>query len=1551
MVGLSAACAAGSLWADSGTWTATTGGNWNDPANWDGGIIASNSGFTATLNAGTGTINNDMADPALALQGLTFAGGGYELAGGTVTLDAAGFLTVQGGTQTVSAPLSLSGNTFLNVASAQTMALNGLLSGSGGLTIKGGRVVLGNADNAYLGATVIVTGLVETASVDAFGDSSADPANLVLGDGTLRYTGASATLSRGFTVAPTNFGNRAAAIDVTDAGATLTVAGKVVTPNGCFIKTGPGTLAFTYPGDQQLSRSRQAVVEGTPLTFDANGSASTNGYALFTVDNGKLVLGAANQTNNIVGVAWVGARNNTSPRMEVLGGVTKVSGAYFTIGRGTGTAPYLAKPSLYIGNGAYMEMGSFVMANNNGNNNFRCNPDLAITNGTLVVFGDCFLGENTVATSTVTVANNSLFRNDSNTRDRGMILAFGGPAKTDLTFDTASTGRVYMARFAKFTSMTVKGNSVFEMDGSPINVTNADFNTGTVLFNGGTLAQRSPKLASDWFRGVTNVLVGANNLTLDAGGYAWLEPPTTAFASSPGGKLAKTGVGTAALRPTALNVDLNAGRLALSIESPQVTNGTRGVVTASANTSIELAASGAAGGMNLGVGTSPVTLTPHSLASNPDLWRFAERAMRRTDGILQLTPEVGTVVGANQNQRGAAFLMRKQTLSGAWTCTFNYVCWSLTANPADGVAFVLQNDPRGSVACGSTGSNLGYGGTGGITNSIALGIDSYNHRLFYGRQGSFVITNALPAALPKLAQSPVKTKFTVAYNGAGLLMIEIARPGSLTYRYTWSVNLPAEIGANEAYLGFTGGTGGSFGQQSIADVTFDNGLTVMPSYCRYGGAVTLAGGAALNTISTPTSQQRGFVLGSLAYGDQAVVSAASASAASSATPAPTLTEQGMWKLNQNANWKPDGRLAVSKNANNTPGSAFTTNLYPISGSWTARFNYDMGLHTTPPADYINFIVQSGSTNSTVHAPNPGFAIQWRYYMGGTNSTMVRMYLNGVETLGSTNIAPVSLYANPLATMTVAYDASAKTVTVITEQTAGAYTNIFTGVDMGATVGSTSAYLGFGAFTGGLNAENIVSDFTFTSPAVSSSANALGYVGFDKLSGAGTLVKRGSAALGLMGDIDKPTSNVTVRLEQGGLVLRKNNLEPLLVTGARSDWVFTPEGKWGDDSTLQFCTMGVLNSTGSATSARRIRIKEPWTLSYSFLFGAKSIPPADAYSLFFHNDPRGPGAVGGPTLDAGYAGASAVVNSLGLRWYFYPGHTGAASNKVAIGRGGVWNVGSYQSYLPVVLVNGITDVVITYDPAAATLTAALKQGAYGATNVFTGVNIPTDVGSDYAYVAFGGGCGGSQGEMRVRDFAMTYAAPLADTVASQSYLANLDLPAASTNTVTLDSTVLAGSYALTAVQVGDGATLGVDAKAQPGTLAVASVAQSGDATYSVASACTLALGGVSGGGTVTKTGAGALALTGATAAYAGDTVLAAGTLSLGAPRLPRGTDLHVTTGATLSLAFDGKQYIHALFIDGVAQPGGIYTAVNAPWITGSGQLVVTYPPVGSLIMLQ
>ncbi len=1547
MVHLVAACAASALWADNGTWTAASGGNWSDPANWAAATPASNSTYTAFFTTGSGTVNNDLT--GLALLGVQLSGSGFTLAGNTLTLDSAGFITVLGGSHTVSLPLALQGNTTFRVASAQTLNVSGAVSGNGGLTVYGGRAVLGNAANSYTGATVLVTGILEVASVNALGSSPADPANLSLGDGTFRYTGTSATLSRGFTLAPTNFGNRAIAIDVTNAATTLTVAGKVATPNGSFIKTGDGTLAFTYPGYQEIGKTKPANGESGVITYDANGVADTNSYPTFVVDRGRVILGAAGQTNVIVASSgWVGSKTLTSPRLDIIGGVTRFTGGYFTIGRGTGTTNSPQSPSMYLSGGSYVtiEGSGLVLDNANGQANHRCRPYLSIDNATLRVFNDCFLSEDGNATSTVTVANGGMFQSDSSSPVKGFSISQNVGAKTDVTFDTGSTGLVYQARVQRGGTLTVIGNSVFAMDTTPTNAYQTDFNVGRVLFNNGKLAQRTTSLVSDWFVSLTNILVGANNMTLDVASQAWLDAPTRADPSNLGGKLIKTGNGTLVIRPTALNVQVNAGRMAYAVEAPQVTNlNNTSTATFAGGSSVELSANGAANGVTLALSGATLNLTPHSLASNPDLWRYNDRAMRRGDGILQLTPEMGTA-GALANQRGSAFLQRKQTVSGPWTATFSYICWATGTDPADGFAFVLQNDPRGSSAIGSTSANLGYADTttSRITNSIAVGINVTGHQIRFGRQGTLVDTRALPSLLPKLGSAPIKTKFTVRYDGAGSMTVLIDRPGSITYGYTWQVNIATEVGASDAYIGFSGGTGGRYGQHSITDFLFDNGTATQPAYCRYGGSISLGTSETLTTVGNPSTQQRGFVIGKLAYADQSVVKADAVAAVVISPPAPTLADQGMWTLTGQANWKPDGRLAVATNANGSSGTAFTTNLYPIAGSWTARFGYDIGLTSVPPADYFTFIVQSAAANNVATVPNPGFAIMWRYYEGAIRTTQVKMFTNNVMQIATTNASPVDLVAGGHATMTVSYDAAAKTVTVITSQAAGACTNVFSGVDMVADVGYVQqAYLGFGAATGGLNAENIVSDFSFSSAAMAAASGGTGYLAFDKLSGSGTLIKRGTAALGLMGDMDQPTSNLAVRLEQGGLVLRKNNLEPLSVTGARSDWAFTPEGKWGDNGTLQFCTY-VVNSTGTATTSRRVRVKEPWTVTYSFMSSAS----ADAYSFFLHNDPRGPSAVGGPTTGAGYNG---ITPSIGLRWCFYPGHAASVSNKVTIGRAGNWDEGKNVSYLPVVLLNGLTGFNIKYDPVAATLTTVLTQGVYAVTNVFTGVNVPTDVGSDYAYLGFGGGCGGANAEMRVRDFTMTYGSSLTDTLPDQTYLANLTLPGASTNTVTLDTSIASGSFKIAAATVGSGATFGLAAAVQPGTLTVGSVTQSGDAFYPVAAGCTLVASNVVGGATLNKSGAGTLALAGSVATYAGATRLTAGTLSLPAPLMPTATDLYVTNGVTLNLAFTGRQYVHMLTVNGVLMYAGVYTSANTSWITGSGVLKSTWPSITTVIILK
>ena len=143
----------------------------------------------------------------------------------------------------------------------------------------------------------------------------------VMGEGRLDWTGGDATVARDLSFWAPQY--RANAFKVSDANATLTLAGKFTQTNGCFIKTGPGTLALTYPGWQQLGKGPQnASLLGRTVMWDETTGACTNGgFAHVTVDEGTLVLGAPGATNNITSMTFIGNRTQKYAALDITNGV------------------------------------------------------------------------------------------------------------------------------------------------------------------------------------------------------------------------------------------------------------------------------------------------------------------------------------------------------------------------------------------------------------------------------------------------------------------------------------------------------------------------------------------------------------------------------------------------------------------------------------------------------------------------------------------------------------------------------------------------------------------------------------------------------------------------------------------------------------------------------------------------------------------------------------------------------------------------------------------------------------------------------------------------------------------------------------------------------------------------------------------------------------------------------------------------------------------------------------------------------------------------------
>ncbi len=174
-----------------------------------------------------------------------------------------------------------------------------------------------------------------------------------------------------------------------------------------------------------------------------------------------------------------------------------------------------------------------------------------------------------------------------------------------------------------------------------------------------------------------------------------------------------------------------------------------------------------------------------------------------------------TLTDGGPHQAASAFSAQPQDIR-AFRASFTYQASHAGTDAADGIAFVVQNDPRGVRALGADGSDLGYGGA--VTRSRAVRLTLYpSSGESLGRDGAAGASQ--DTDLVDLAGGhPIKV--ALRYDGETLseTLTDTATGDTFSTRHDF--DLAAQLGKPTAYVGLSGGSGSITAVQTVRDFVF-----------------------------------------------------------------------------------------------------------------------------------------------------------------------------------------------------------------------------------------------------------------------------------------------------------------------------------------------------------------------------------------------------------------------------------------------------------------------------------------------------------------------------------------------------------------------------------------------------------------------------------------------------------------------------------------------------------------------------------------------------------
>jgi autotransporter-associated beta strand protein len=458
---------------------------------------ASYLGGAVAVNGGILFANTPAALPARTTSGAVTVASGTAL---VVGVGSAGQWASSDITTLLTNASFTSGSSFgMDVAPSVTATLTSAISlpaGVGFLKNDGGTLVLASGASSYAGSTTINGGILSTDTLanggqpSGIGSSTNAAANLVFANGaTLRYTGATVTIDRAFTLNTSTTTPTGGGFDVATAGTTLTVSG-AGTGGGGFIKNGPGTLILTgtnaYTGGTTINAGTLQIGNGGTAGAIGTGGITDNGTLAYNLNVAFTLSQVISGTG---GVTEMGPQSLQLSSANTYTGPTNVTGGTLQAGNasafGVGSAVTTFTGGTLSLNGFSVSIGSLSGTAGTVNDNTATASTLSVgsnnastTYGGLIANGAAgalSLIKNGVGTLTLTNTLNS-YSGGTTINSGTLAVASDTALGTGPVTITALGTLSYSATTATSKSFTL-GNGTLAVNGGAI-----------LTLNGGTLA-------------------------------------------------------------------------------------------------------------------------------------------------------------------------------------------------------------------------------------------------------------------------------------------------------------------------------------------------------------------------------------------------------------------------------------------------------------------------------------------------------------------------------------------------------------------------------------------------------------------------------------------------------------------------------------------------------------------------------------------------------------------------------------------------------------------------------------------------------------------------------------------------------------------------------------------------------------------------------------------------------------------------------------------------------------------------------------------------------